>query len=88
MVFSVMFCLSLLLLVNYESKKTYKTCFNNTMGFTRHEQVGLIRLRFERYFSYHREKKMIMSHIFKGNMRTRTETIKLMDKKKLCDVAY
>ena len=57
-------------------------------GFTRHEQVGLIRLRFERYFSYHREKKMIMSHIFKGNMRTRTETIKLMDKKKLCDVAY
>ena len=38
-----------------------------------HEQVCFTRLRFETYFSHHRAVQMIMSRIFKGNMRTWTE---------------
>ena len=52
-----------------------KTSFledHNTINLSRHEQVYLSGLDFA----------MIMSHIFKGNMRTFTETMKLTDKKK------
>ena len=35
--------------------KKYKTKLNNTIRLSRHEQVCLIRLRFERYFSHHRD---------------------------------
>ena len=45
-----------------------------------------MRLHFERYFSHHRATKMIISRIFKENMRTWTEAIKLMDKDKLHNV--
>ena len=44
---------------------------HNTISLSRHEQVCLMRLRFERYFSHH---------------RAMTETIKLTDKKKLRNV--
>ena len=43
---------------------------HNAISLSCHEQVCLIRLPFERYFSHHRETQMIMSHIFKGNMLT------------------
>ena len=39
-----------------------------------------MRLRFDRYFSYHRATKMIMSPIFKENMWTWTGTIELGEK--------
>ena len=58
----------------------------NTIRLSRHEQVCLIRLRLERYFSHHWAMQMIMSRVFKGNMRTWTETIRLTDKKKLSNV--
>ena len=58
----------------------------NTISLSRHEQVWLSRLRFERYFSHHRATQMIMSRIFEGNMRTFMEIIKLTDKKKSCNV--
>ena len=48
---------------------------HNTISLSRHEQVYLMRLRFERYFSRHRVTQMIMSCIFKANMRTWTETM-------------
>ena len=69
-------------------KKLFACLFSvhNTIVLSRHEQVCLIRLRFERYFSHHQAAQMIMSRMFKGNMRTWTETIKLTDKKKLCNV--
>ena len=57
---------------------------HNTISLSRHEQVSLIWLRSERYFSHHQAMQMIMLCIFKGNMRTWTET-KLMNKK-LCNV--
>ena len=38
-----------------------------------------MRLRFERYLSHHGATKMIMSYIFKENMRTWTEIIELAD---------
>ena len=56
---------------------------NNTISLSRHEQVCLIRLRFEGYLAHHRAMQIIMSRIFEGNMRTWKETIKLTDKKKL-----
>ena len=59
---------------------------HNTIGLSRHEQVVLMRLGFKRYFSHHLATLMIMSPIFKGNMWTWTETIKLTDKKKLTKV--
>ena len=59
---------------------------HNTISLSRHEQVCLTSLRFEKYFSHHPATQMIMSHIFKGNMQTWTEIIKLKDKKKLCNV--
>ena len=49
--------------------------------YFRHEQVFLSGLRFKRYFSHHRATQFIMSRIFKGYMRTFTETIKLTEKK-------
>ena len=57
---------------------------DNTIKLSRHEKVCLIRLRFWRYFSHHWA--TYMSRIFKGNMRTWTETIKLTDKKKFPNV--
>ena len=60
--------------------------FYNTISLSRHEQVCLMRLHFERYFSHHRANKIILSHIFKGNMWTWTETIKLTNKSMLCIV--
>ena len=59
---------------------------HNTISLSRHKQVCLSELCFERYFSHHQAMKMIMSCIFKGNMRTFTETVKLTDKKKLRNV--
>ena len=59
---------------------------HNTISLSRHEQECLHGLCFERYFSHHWATQMIMLHIFKGNMRTFTETIKLTDKKKLCNL--
>ena len=59
---------------------------HNTIRLSRHEQVCLSDLRFERYFSYHRAKYTIMSHIFKENMWAFTETKKLTDKKNLHNV--
>ena len=50
-------------------------CFFNTISLSRHEQVCLIRLRFERYFSHHLATEMIILRIFKGNMRSLMETI-------------
>ena len=39
---------------------------HNTISLSRHEQVCLLRLRFERYFfCHHRATKMIMSRMFK-----------------------
>ena len=47
------------------------------------EQKGwLSGIRFERYFSHYRATQMIMLRIFKRNMRTFTETIRLTDKMK------
>ena len=39
-----------LLGVKFDSKLT----FDDTMSLSRHEQVCVMRLRFERYFSHHR----------------------------------
>ena len=51
-------------------KKIFACLFSihNTKSLSRHEQVCLSGLRFERYFSHHRAKEMIMLRIFKGNM--------------------
>ena len=68
------------------TEKKLDDSFPDTICVLRHEQVCLIRLHFERYFSDHRAVKMIMSHIFKGIIRTWMETITLTDKKKLCNV--
>ena len=57
---------------------------HNTISISRHEQVCLSGLRFERYLSHHRA--TLMSRIFKGDMWTFTETRKLTDKKKLHNV--
>ena len=54
--------------------------------YSHHEKVFLSGLRFKRYFSYHRATQFIMARIFKGYMRTFTETIKLTEKKKLPNV--
>ena len=59
---------------------------HSTISLSCHEQVCLRWLRFERYFSHHWAKQMIMSRIFKRDMRTFTETIKLTDKKKMRNV--
>ena len=69
-------------------KNIYPCLFSaqNTLSLSRHEQACLIRLRFERYFSHHQATKMIMLCIFKANMQTWTETIKLTDKKNLRNV--
>ena len=52
-----------------------------------HEQVCLMKLHFEKYLYYHQEMEMIMSHIFKKNMWTLTETTKIVDvgERKLCN---
>ena len=59
---------------------------HNTIRLSCHEQECLSGLCFERYFSNNRTTWMIMSRIFKGNMRTFMETIKLKGKKKLRNV--
>ena len=56
---------------------------HNTISLSVHEQLCLIRLHFERYFSHHLATSMRMSRIFKENMWTWTETIELTGKKKL-----
>ena len=73
-------------IIRFDIPKNIFTCLfsvHKTISLSRHEQVCLMRLRFERYFSHHRAKYMIMSRIFKENIWTSTETIKLTDKKKL-----
>ena len=76
---------------NGKSDKVYcyysllNACLKNkfsitTIRLSRHEQVCLSGLNFEWYFSHHRATWMIISRIFKGNMGTFTETIKLTDK--------
>ena len=69
-------------------KNIFACLFNihNAVSLSRHEQECSGGLRFEIYFSYHRETEMIMSRIFKRNMRSFTEIIKLTDKKKLRNV--
>ena len=73
---------SIIMIYILSSKRTIVS----TLSLSRHEQVCWSGLRFERYFSHHRTTQVIMSHIFKGNMRNFTETIKLTDKKKLQNV--
>ena len=63
-----------------------KADIDDIISLSPHEQVCLRGLRFEKYFSHHRATQMIMSSIFKGNMQTFKETIKLTDKKKLRNV--
>ena len=70
-----------------DSMDTYKSLnIDNAISLSRHEQACLSGLHFERYFSHDRATQMIMSRIFKGNMRTFTDTIKLTDRKKLRNV--
>ena len=38
-------------MINNKTSARKKTCFNNTISLSRHEQVCLMRLRFERYVS-------------------------------------
>ena len=55
---------------------------HNIISLSRHEQVceaKFVRLSFERYFSNYRATQMVMSNIFKQNMRSWTETIELAD---------
>ena len=69
--------------------KNIFTCLfsiHNTISLSRHEQVCLSGLSFERYFPHHWATQMIMSQIFKGNMPTFMVIIKLTDKKKLHNV--
>ena len=45
----------------YNIRKNIFACLfsvHNTISLSRHEQVCIMRLRFERYFSHHREKLM------------------------------
>ena len=51
---------------------------SNIISLSRHEQVCLLRLLFGRYCSHHRATQMIILHVFKGNVRSWTET-KLAD---------
>ena len=56
-----------------------KQVYHRIISLSCHEQVCLMRLRFERCFSHHHANQMIMLHIFIANMRTWKETIKLAD---------
>ena len=63
----------------YDIRKNIFACLfsiHNTISLSCHDQVCLSKLRFERYFSHHQGMWMIMSHIFKGNMRTKLDKSK------------
>ena len=65
----------------------YLLIVHNTLSLSRHEQVSLMRLRFERYLSHHQAIEMIIFGTFMQNMQTWMETIELTDlgEKKLCN---